>query len=141
MFCMLKLKKTQEHSEALRAEFKSEVELLAKIDHRNLVKLLGYVDQGNDCLIITEFVPNGTLREHLDGTVANFNGSTDSPFSVVTSFIHHNCYCLAGLRGDPLDFNQRLEISIDVAHALTYLHTYSGYKNLYLLSSIFVTII
>ncbi|KAJ6741937.1 hypothetical protein OIU85_016065 [Salix viminalis] len=80
----------------LRTEFSSEVELLAKIDHRNLVKLLGYVDKGNERLIITEYVPNGTLREHLDVQ-----------------------------RGKILDFNQRLEISIDVAHGLTYLHLYA----------------
>ncbi|KAF7154241.1 hypothetical protein RHSIM_Rhsim01G0060300 [Rhododendron simsii] len=85
-----------EHFEALRTEFSSEVQLLSKIDHRNLVKLLGYLDKGNERLIITEYVPNGTLREHLDG-----------------------------MRGKILDFNQRLEISIDVAHALTYLHLYS----------------
>ncbi|XP_059635171.1 calmodulin-binding receptor-like cytoplasmic kinase 3 [Cornus florida] len=86
----------KEYFETLRTEFSSEVELLAKIDHRNLVKLLGYVDKGNERLIITEYVPNGTLREHLDG-----------------------------LQGKILDFNQRLEISIDVAHGLTYLHLYA----------------
>ncbi|KAL2482652.1 Calmodulin-binding receptor-like cytoplasmic kinase 3 [Forsythia ovata] len=86
----------KEHSEALRTELMSEVELLAKIDHRNLVKLLGYVDNGDERLIITEHVPNGTLREHLDGR-----------------------------NGKILDFYQRLEISIDVAHGLTYLHLYA----------------
>lgn len=86
----------KEHFDALRSEFKSEVELLAKIDHRNLVKLLGYVDKGNERLIITEYVPNGTLREHLDGVHGSF-----------------------------LDFSQRLEISIDIAHGLTYLHLYA----------------
>nr|GMD82788.1 calmodulin-binding receptor-like cytoplasmic kinase 3 [Ipomoea batatas] len=86
----------KEHVDTLTSEFKSEVELLAKIEHRNLVRLLGYVDKGHERLIITEFVPNGTLREHLDGA-----------------------------RGKILDFNQRLEISIDVAHALTYLHLYA----------------
>lgn len=54
----------------MRTEFSSEIELLAKIDHRNLVKLLGYIDKGNERLLITEFVPNGTLREHLDGKTA-----------------------------------------------------------------------
>ncbi|XP_076932632.1 calmodulin-binding receptor-like cytoplasmic kinase 3 [Bidens hawaiensis] len=87
---------SKEHSDALRSEFRSEIELLAKIEHRNLVKLLGYVDKGNEHLIITEYVPNGTLREHLDG-------------------VHGTC----------LDFNQRLEISIDIAHGLTYLHLYA----------------
>ncbi|XP_077223157.1 calmodulin-binding receptor-like cytoplasmic kinase 3 [Tasmannia lanceolata] len=86
----------KEHFDALRTEFSSEVELLAKIEHRNLVKLLGYFDKGNERIIITEYVPNGTLREYLDGQ-------------------HGKC----------LDFNQRLEIAIDVAHGLTYLHLYA----------------
>ncbi|KAL6588248.1 hypothetical protein OROMI_001226 [Orobanche minor] len=30
-----------------------------------------------------------------------------------------------GLRGNPLDFNQQLEISIDVAHGMTYPHQYA----------------
>lgn len=85
----------KEYFESLKNEFDSEVELLAKIEHRNLVKLLGYLDKGNERLIITEYVSNGTLREHLDG------------------------------RKGVLDFNRRLEILIDVAHALTYLHLYS----------------
>lgn len=78
------------------AEFNSEVEILSKIEHRNLVKLLGYVDKADERLIVTEYVPNGTLREHLDGQ-----------------------------RGKILDFNQRLEIAINVAHGLTYLHLYA----------------
>ncbi|PIA42315.1 hypothetical protein AQUCO_02000038v1 [Aquilegia coerulea] len=56
----------KEHINTLHAEFSSEVELLAKIEHRNLVRLLGYVEKGNERIIITENVPNGTLREHLD---------------------------------------------------------------------------
>ncbi|XP_077215935.1 calmodulin-binding receptor-like cytoplasmic kinase 3 [Tasmannia lanceolata] len=56
----------KEHFDALRTEFSSEVELLAKIEHRNLVKLLGYFDKGNERIIITEYVPNGTLKEYLD---------------------------------------------------------------------------
>uniref|UniRef100_A0A1J3JU09 non-specific serine/threonine protein kinase n=1 Tax=Noccaea caerulescens TaxID=107243 RepID=A0A1J3JU09_NOCCA len=86
----------KEHFENLRKEFKSEVDLLSKIGHRNLVKLLGYVDKGDERLIITEYVRNGTLRDHLDGT-----------------------------RGSILNFNQRLEIVIDVCHGLTYLHSYA----------------
>ncbi|XP_073100185.1 calmodulin-binding receptor-like cytoplasmic kinase 3 isoform X2 [Elaeis guineensis] len=86
----------KEHIPALRDEFSNEVELLAKIEHQNLVRLLGYTDKGNERIIITEYVPNGTLREHLDGQ-----------------------------HGKILDFKQRLEIAIDVAHALTYLHLYA----------------
>ena len=35
---------------------------------------------------------------------------------------------LAGQCGRTLDFNQRLEVAIDVAHGLTYLHLYAGDK-------------
>lgn len=33
---------------------------------------------------------------------------------------------LTGQHGKILDFSQRLEIAIDVAHGLTYLHLYAG---------------
>ncbi|KAI3923204.1 hypothetical protein MKW92_048486 [Papaver armeniacum] len=78
---------------SLQAEFRNEAELLSKIEHPNLVRLLGYVDEGNERIIISEFVPNGSLRAHLEGK-----------------------------RGVILNFYQRLEISIDVANALAYLH-------------------
>ncbi|KAF8034848.1 hypothetical protein BT93_C1006 [Corymbia citriodora subsp. variegata] len=48
----------KEHFESLRTEFSSEVQLLSKIDHRNLVKLLSYIEKGNERLIITEYVSN-----------------------------------------------------------------------------------
>ncbi|KAK4781271.1 hypothetical protein SAY87_017377 [Trapa incisa] len=73
-----------------------EVELLTKMDHQNLVKLFGFINKGDERLLVAEYVPNGTLRAHLDGR-----------------------------RGIILDFNQRLGIAIDVAHGLTYLHMYS----------------
>jgi serine/threonine protein kinase len=86
----------KEHFASLQAEFRNEIALLKKIEHRNLVQLLGYIDKGNERIVITEFVSNGTLREHLDGQ-----------------------------HGLILGFGQRLEIAIDVAHGLTYLHLYA----------------
>ncbi|KAK4762526.1 hypothetical protein SAY86_008294 [Trapa natans] len=61
------------HFKDSKNEFTREVELLSKIDHHNLVKLLGFIDQGDERLIITEYVPNGTLRAHLDGRNLSFN--------------------------------------------------------------------
>ncbi|KAL8152643.1 hypothetical protein V2J09_010403 [Rumex salicifolius] len=77
-------------------EFSNELEILLNIDHRSLLRFLGCVENGSERLIVTEYVSNGTLREHLDGE-----------------------------HGKILDFNQRLEISIDIAHGLTYLHMYA----------------
>lgn len=77
-------------------EFRNEIETLRCIEHLNLVRFHGFLEYGGEQLIIVEYVPNGNLREHLEG-----------------------------LNGKFLEFSVRLEIAIDVAHAITYLHTYS----------------
>ncbi|CAA6655484.1 unnamed protein product [Spirodela intermedia] len=92
----IKRAKKSIHDKHLGVEFKSEIQILACIEHLNLVRFYGYLEHEDERVVVIEYVPNGTLREHLDG-----------------------------LRGDFLDLTSRLDIAIDVAHAVTYLHMYA----------------
>lgn len=94
----VKRAKKNMYDKRLATEFKNEIHTLSKVEHLNLVRFLGYLEHEDERIILVEYVGNGTLREHLDGT-----------------------------RGDGLELAQRLDIVIDVAHAITYLHMYTDH--------------
>lgn len=46
--------------------FVAEVEMLSRLHHRNLVKLVGICIEGMRCLVY-ELIPNGSVQSHLHG--------------------------------------------------------------------------
>ncbi|KFK45034.1 hypothetical protein AALP_AA1G335600 [Arabis alpina] len=79
------------------AEFKSEITVLTKMRHRHLVALLGYCLDGSERLLVYEYMPQGTLSQHL------FHWKEEGR--------------------KPLDWTRRLAIALDVARGVEYLHT------------------
>lgn len=78
-------------------EFLVEVEMLSRLHHRNLVKLIGYYSNRelSQSLLCYELVPNGSLEAWLHGSLGA------------------DC---------PLDWDTRMKIALDAARGLAYLH-------------------
>ncbi|KAK0594751.1 hypothetical protein LWI29_000124 [Acer saccharum] len=74
-------------------EFRAEAEILIFVYHKNLVSLTGYCDDEANKALIYEYMVKGNLRQHLSGTDPNM-----------------------------LSWINRLQIAVDAAHGLDYLH-------------------
>ncbi|GAB4851869.1 Receptor-like kinase tmk4 [Ancistrocladus abbreviatus] len=79
------------------SEFQAEIAVLTKVRHRHLVALLGYCINGNQRLLVYEYMPQGTLGQHL--------------------------FEWREREYPPLTWKQRVTIALDVARGVEYLHS------------------
>ncbi|CAM8897324.1 unnamed protein product [Rhodiola kirilowii] len=61
------VKKISEGSKQGRKEYITEVKIISRLRHRNLVQLIGWCHEKGDFLLVYEFMPNGSLNSHLFG--------------------------------------------------------------------------
>jgi Leucine-rich repeat (LRR) protein len=90
---LIAIKKAVQGSTQGGLEFKTEIELLSRVHHKNVVSLVGFCFDQGEQMLVYEHVPNGTLKESL-----------------------------AGKTGIRLDWARRLRIALGAARGLQYLH-------------------
>lgn len=56
-------------------EFRVEVDILSRLDHPNLVTLIGYCVDGKDRFLVYEYMPRGNLQDLLNGWFLAYNCS------------------------------------------------------------------
>ncbi|KDO56486.1 hypothetical protein CISIN_1g037189mg, partial [Citrus sinensis] len=75
-------------------EFKNEVFVIGQTHHKNLVRLLGFCDEGQNRLLVYEFLNNGTLASFLFGNLKpNWNLRTNIAFQIARGllYLHEDC--------------------------------------------------
>ncbi|PKI54364.1 hypothetical protein CRG98_025250 [Punica granatum] len=76
-------------------EFLAELKVLTHVHHLNLVRLIGYCVEGS-LFLVYEFIENGNLSEHLRGS-----------------------------NREPLPWSIRVQIALDSARGLEYIHEHT----------------
>ncbi|KAK9070169.1 hypothetical protein SSX86_010569 [Deinandra increscens subsp. villosa] len=94
------MKRIHKNEEQLYLRFLKEIKLLSACDHVNIISLVGYCDEGDERILVYEYMPNGSLDDYL------YKGKDITP---------------------RLTMEQRLKICIGAANGLSYLHSHTHF--------------
>lgn len=68
---LVAIKRAEQGSMQGGNEFNTEIELLSRVHHRNVVSLISFCFEKSEQILVYEYIANGTLKESLSGTSAH----------------------------------------------------------------------
>ena len=112
------------------SEFMNEVIIIAKLQHRNLVKLIGCCIQGNENLLVYEYMPNKSLDFYIFGLFLHQSIICSIMIMLLVNVrVEVGCWLSADknnfsdpVRGKLLDWSKRFQIILGIARGILYLH-------------------
>ncbi|XP_073296832.1 PTI1-like tyrosine-protein kinase At3g15890 isoform X1 [Primulina huaijiensis] len=92
------VKRLKSWNDKAESEFYVEIEILGRVRHKNLLSLRGHCSEGQERIIVCDYMTNLSLVSHLHG--------------------QHSAEFL-------LDWKRRMDIAVGVAEGIAYLHHYA----------------
>ncbi|KAJ4713095.1 Receptor-like protein kinase [Melia azedarach] len=77
------VKRLSKNSKQGELEFKNEVVLVARLQHRNLVRLLGFCLERKERILVYEFVPNASLDHFIFNPINRENLNWETRYKIV----------------------------------------------------------
>ncbi|XP_024527240.1 putative serine/threonine-protein kinase-like protein CCR3 [Selaginella moellendorffii] len=99
--------------------FQSELEFLTRLHHRHLVTLVGFCAEDDERLLVYDFMPNGTVHDHLHGRKEEEHQERQEGGEIVPQ--QQERIFAINLNS----WQMRIGIALQAARGIEYLHTYA----------------
>uniref|UniRef100_A0A2N9EYY4 Protein kinase domain-containing protein n=1 Tax=Fagus sylvatica TaxID=28930 RepID=A0A2N9EYY4_FAGSY len=125
---LIAIKQDKKGSTQGELEFKTEIELLSRVHHKNLVSLLGFCFEKGEQILVYEYVTNGSLKDSLSEVWLIFMNLPDPPI-IHRDIKSNNILLDESLNAKVADFGLSKPIADSESNVMTQVKGTMGYMD------------